>query len=90
MIELIPAIDIIGGQCVRLTKGDYKAKTVYSTNPADTARQFESLGFKRLHVVDLDGAKSRHIVNHDVLRAITEATIIYFPRGAPLRGGADC
>ena len=63
MIELIPAIDIIGGQCVRLTKGDYDQKTVYRDSPAEVAKEFEDLGFKRLHVVDLDGAKSKHIVN---------------------------
>ena len=74
MIELIPAIDIIDGKCVRLTKGDYNQKTVYNDSPADVARQFEDMGFKRLHVVDLDGAKSRHIVNDHVLKAITDAT----------------
>ena len=89
MIELIPAIDIIGGQCVRLTKGDYEAKTVYSTNPADIARQFESLGFKRLHVVDLDGAKSRHIVNHDVLRAITSTTNLIVDFGGGIKTDED-
>ena len=56
MIELIPAIDIIGGQCVRLTKGDYAKKTVYRDSPAEVAWEFEKIGFKRLHVVDLDGA----------------------------------
>ena len=64
MIELIPAIDIINGQCVRLTKGDYDQKTVYG-DPLDMARQFEALGYQRLHMVDLDGAKSKHIVNVD-------------------------
>ena len=58
MIELIPAIDIIGGKCVRLTKGDYGQKTVYNDDPLQVAREFEALGFKRLHVVDLEGAKS--------------------------------
>ena len=67
MIELIPAIDIINGQLVRLTKGDYEKKKVYSSNPAEIARKFEDIGFKRLHVVDLDGAKSHHVVNLDVL-----------------------
>lgn len=70
MIELIPAIDIINGQCVRLTKGDYDQKTVYRDSPAEVAQEFESFGFKRLHVVDLDGAKSKHIVNTAVLRQI--------------------
>ena len=57
MIELIPAIDLINGQCVRLTKGDYDQKKVYNDNPAEVAKHFEQLGFKRLHIVDLDGAK---------------------------------
>ncbi len=89
MIELIPAIDIIGGQCVRLTKGDYREKTVYSTDPAETARHFEALGFKRLHVVDLDGAKSRHIVNQDVLRAITSTTRLVVDFGGGIKTDAD-
>ena len=74
MIELIPAIDIIEGQCVRLTKGDYDQKTVYRDSPAEVAKEFEEIGFKRLHVVDLDGAKSKHIVNSDVLHRITGAS----------------
>lgn len=72
-IELIPAIDIIDGQCVRLTKGDYDTKRVYG-NPVDMALQFQELGFSRLHVVDLDGAKSRHVVNDGVLRDICRLT----------------
>lgn len=68
MIELIPAIDLINGKCVRLTKGDYDQKKVYNDNPAEVAKQFEQMGFKRLHVVDLDGAKSKHIVNDAVLK----------------------
>ena len=73
MIELIPAIDIIGGKCVRLTKGDYATKKEYG-DPVSMAQEFEQLGFKRLHVVDLDGAKSKHVVNDATLRAITRAT----------------
>ena len=73
MIELIPAIDIIGGKCVRLTKGDYATKKEYG-DPVSMAKEFEQLGFKRLHVVDLDGAKSKHVVNDATLRAITAAT----------------
>ena len=73
MIELIPAIDIINGQCVRLTKGDYDQKTVYGS-PLDMALEFERIGYQRLHVVDLDGAKSKHIVNSDVLDNITKET----------------
>ena len=74
MIELIPAIDIIDGKCVRLTKGDYNRKTIYNDNPVEVACQFEAMGIKRLHIVDLDGAKSKHIVNAKVLRRITDAT----------------
>ena len=70
MIELIPAIDIIDGKCVRLTKGDYDTKTVYG-NPVEMARMLEDKGFSRLHIVDLDGAKSRHIVNVEALKGIT-------------------
>ena len=73
MIELIPAIDIIGGKCVRLTKGDYSTKKEYG-DPVSMAKEFEQLGYKRLHVVDLDGAKSKHVVNDATLRAITQAT----------------
>ena len=89
MIELIPAIDIIGGQCVRLTKGDYSAKTTYSSQPAEVARQLERQGFRRLHVVDLDGAKSRHIVNSEVLRAITTTTSLTVDFGGGIKTDAD-
>ena len=85
MIELIPAIDLINGQCVRLTKGDYDQKKVYNDNPADVAKQFEQMGFKRLHVVDLDGAKSKHIVNDAVLKAITTETSLVVDFGAESR-----
>ena len=71
-IQLIPAIDILDGKCVRLTKGDYDQKKVYDDNPVDQARRFEDMGFTRLHVVDLDGAKSKHIVNEQVLCDITD------------------
>jgi len=73
-MEIIPAIDIIDGQCVRLTKGDYGQVTRYSDDPAQVARDFELAGISRLHVVDLDGAKARHVVNIDTLRNITSAT----------------
>ena len=89
MIELIPAIDIIDGKCVRLTKGDYNQKTVYNDSPADVARQFEEMGFKRLHVVDLDGAKSKHIVNDHVLKAITDATNLKVDFGGGLKTDDD-
>ncbi len=73
-MEIIPAIDIIDGQCVRLTKGDYDQVTRYSDDPAQVARDFELAGISRLHVVDLDGAKARHVVNIDTLRNITSVT----------------
>ncbi len=89
MIELIPAIDIIDGKCVRLTKGDYAQKTVYNDNPADVARELEALGFKRLHVVDLDGAKQKHIVNERVLSDITAATRLTVDFGGGIKSDAD-
>ena len=88
-IELIPAIDIIEGQCVRLTKGDYDQKTVYRDSPAEVAREFESFGFKRLHVVDLDGAKSKHIVNDAVLNAITSNTSLTVDFGGGIKTDED-
>lgn len=89
MIELIPAIDIIDGRCVRLTKGDYSQMTVYREDPVEQAREFERLGFKRLHVVDLDGAKSKHIVNDRVLRRITEATQLVVDFGGGIKTEED-
>ena len=89
MIELIPAIDIINGQCVRLTKGDYSQKTVYNDNPVVVAQRFERLGFKRLHIVDLDGAKSKHIVNDEVLRRITSETKLIVDFGGGIKTDDD-
>ena len=89
MIELIPAIDIIEGQCVRLTKGDYDQKTVYRDSPAEVAKEFEEIGFKRLHVVDLDGAKSKHIVNSDVLHRITTDTQLIVDFGGGIKTDED-
>lgn len=89
MIELIPAIDIIDGKCVRLTKGDYDQKKIYSESPAEVARRFEELGFERLHVVDLDGAKSHHIVNTQVLTDIAQATNLTIDFGGGLKTDAD-
>jgi phosphoribosylformimino-5-aminoimidazole carboxamide ribotide isomerase len=87
-IELIPAIDIINGQCVRLTKGDYDQKTVYG-KPLDMALEFERIGNKRLHVVDLDGAKSKHIVNDAVLREITSQTNLVVDFGGGIKTDED-
>ncbi len=89
MIELIPAIDIIDGQCVRLTKGDYGQKTVYRDAPVEVAGEFEAIGFRRLHVVDLDGAKSKHIVNDAVLRGITSATQLVVDFGGGIKTDDD-
>jgi phosphoribosylformimino-5-aminoimidazole carboxamide ribotide isomerase len=89
MIELIPAIDIIDGQCVRLTKGDYDQKTVYNDSPVEVAKGFEALGFKRLHVVDLDGAKSKHIVNSHVLSRISAETKLTIDFGGGIKTDED-
>ena len=89
MIELIPAIDIINGQCVRLTKGDYDQKTVYRDAPAEVAKEFEQIGFRRLHVVDLDGAKSKHIVNDTVLKGITKETNLVVDFGGGIKTDED-
>lgn len=88
-IELIPAIDIIEGKCVRLTQGDYTRKKVYNEDPIAQAQEFEQLGFKRLHLVDLDGAKSRHIVNDAVLRAITARTRLVVDFGGGIKTDDD-
>ena len=89
MIELIPAIDIIDGKCVRLTKGDYDTKKVYNEDPVSVAKEFEQYGIKRLHVVDLDGARSKHIVNDAVLRSITEATNLVVDFGGGIKTDED-
>ncbi len=89
MIELIPAIDIIDGKCVRLTKGDYNLKKVYNEDPVEQAKEFEAKGFKRLHIVDLDGAKSNHIVNIHILKAVTEATNLTIDFGGGIKSEVD-
>ena len=88
MIELIPAIDIIEGKCVRLTKGNYDTKTVYG-DPVDMAKMLEDKGFTRLHMVDLDGAKSKHIVNVHVLNAITSTTALTVDFGGGIKTDDD-
>ncbi|MDD6008343.1 MAG: 1-(5-phosphoribosyl)-5-[(5-phosphoribosylamino)methylideneamino]imidazole-4-carboxamide isomerase [Prevotellaceae bacterium] len=88
MIELIPAIDIIDGKCVRLTKGDYDTKTVYG-NPVEMARMLQDKGFSRLHIVDLDGAKSRHIVNVEALKGITSQTKLTVDFGGGIKTDDD-
>lgn len=88
-IEAIPAIDLIGGQCVRLRQGDYNEKTVYSAHPEEMAVELESAGFRRLHVVDLDGARSGHVVNGDVLRRIAERTQLTIDFGGGVKSASD-
>lgn len=89
MIELIPAIDIIDGQCVRLTKGDYNQKKVYNDDPLTVAKEFEKIGFKRLHMVDLDGARSKHIVNNEILRRVTAETSLIVDFGGGIKSEED-
>ena len=89
MIELIPAIDLIDGKCVRLTKGDYDQKTIYNEDPVSQAMEFQRLVFRRLHIVDLDGAKSKHIVNDAVLKAITQATDLIVDFGGGIKSTED-
>ena len=88
MIELIPAIDIIDGKCVRLTKGDFEQKTVYG-DPLEMALSFERIGYRRLHVVDLDGAKSRHIVNDSVLHRLATETNLTIDFGGGIKTDDD-
>ena len=89
MIELIHAIDIIDGQCVRLTKGDYNQKKVYNDDPLTVAKEFEKIGFKRLHMVDLDGARSKHIVNDEILRRVTAETSLIVDFGGGIKSEED-
>ena len=91
MIEIIPAIDIIDGKCVRLSQGDYDSKKVYNENPVEVAKEFEANGVRRLHVVDLDGAASHHVVNHRVLEQIATRTSlkIAFESGAQMVTGGS-
>jgi len=89
MIEIIPAIDIIDGKCVRLSQGDYGQKTIYNENPLEVAKMFEEAGLKRLHLVDLDGAKAHHIVNHAVLKSIASNTKLIIDFGGGLKSDDD-
>ncbi len=89
MIEIIPAIDIIDGKCVRLAQGDYERKTVYSEDPLEMAKEFEAYGIRRLHVVDLDGAESRHVVNYRVLERIASRTSLKIDFGGGVKSDED-
>ena len=88
-MRIIPAIDIINGQCVRLTKGDYDTKKVYNEDPLEVAKSFEDTGIKFLHVVDLDGAKASHIVNYKVLESIAGKTNLKIDFGGGLKSDND-
>ena len=88
-MRIIPAIDIIEGKCVRLSKGDYSTKKIYSEDPLDMAKRFEDHGIKYLHLVDLDGAKSKHIVNHKVLENIATNTSLQIDFGGGLKTDDD-
>jgi len=88
-IEIIPAIDLIDGKCVRLSQGDYNQKTIYNENPLEVAKMFEAAGIKRLHLVDLDGAKAKHIVNHKVLETIATKTNLIIDFGGGLKTDED-
>ncbi len=88
-MRIIPAIDIIEGKCVRLSKGDYDTKKIYNENPLEVAKSFEAHGIQYLHLVDLDGAKSKHIVNHKVLEQIATKTSLKIDFGGGLKTDED-
>jgi phosphoribosylformimino-5-aminoimidazole carboxamide ribotide isomerase len=89
MIRIIPAIDIIDGKCVRLTQGDYELKKVYYNDPLEVAKMFEDHGMKYLHLVDLDGAKAKHVINHKVLCNIATKTNLVIDFGGGIKTGED-
>jgi len=88
-MRIIPAIDIIDGKCVRLSKGDYNTKKIYNENPLEVAKEFEAHGIEFLHLVDLDGAKSSHIVNHKILEKIATQTNLKIDFGGGLKSDKD-
>ncbi|MBL7890474.1 MAG: 1-(5-phosphoribosyl)-5-[(5-phosphoribosylamino)methylideneamino]imidazole-4-carboxamide isomerase [Bacteroidia bacterium] len=85
MIEIIPAIDLIDGKCVRLSQGDYAQKTIYNENPLEVAKMFEDIGIKRLHLVDLDGAKAGKVINQKVLAIIASQTKLTIDFGGGIK-----
>lgn len=89
MIEIIPAIDLIDGKCVRLSQGDYNEKKVYNEDPLEVAKMFEDAGISRLHLVDLDGAKAKHIVNQNVLEKIASSTSLIIDFGGGVQSNKD-
>ena len=88
-MEIIPAIDIIDGKCVRLTEGNYASKTVYEASPLEMAKQYESLGFKRLHLVDLDGAKAGKVTNWKIVEDIAAHTQLVLDFGGGVKTSAE-
>jgi len=84
-MQIIPAIDLIDGKCVRLTQGDYSQKIIYNENPVEVAKQFEDIGIKRLHLVDLDGAKKGEVVNYKVLEKISSQTNLKIDFGGGIK-----
>lgn len=88
-MEIIPAIDVIGGRCVRLTQGDYSLKTVYDEHPLEIAKQFEDIGLKRLHLVDLDGAKAGAVKNWKLLETIAAKTSLIIDFGGGVKKEED-
>ena len=88
-MRIIPAIDIIDGKCVRLSKGDYTTKKIYNENPLEVAKEFEANGIQYLHLVDLDGAKSQHIVNYKILENICANTNLKVDFGGGLKTDKD-
>lgn len=88
-MRIIPAIDIIGGKCVRLTQGDYSRKKIYGENPVETAKAFEDAGIRYLHLVDLDGAKNGKITNFKIIEAISAATTLQIDAGGGLQSDED-
>ena len=89
MFQIIPAIDIIDGKCVRLTKGDYSTKKIYNENPLEVAKEFEAHGIKRLHLVDLDGAKQKKVINFKVLDQIASRTSLNIDFGGGVQSNSD-
>lgn len=88
-MKIIPAIDLIDGKCVRLSKGDYDTKKIYNENPVEVAKEFEDYGIQFLHLVDLDGAKSGKLINHHVLEKIAAETSLKIDFGGGLKTEAD-
>lgn len=88
-MRIIPAIDMMNGKCVRLSKGDFATKKIYSENPLEMALMFEAAGLRYLHLVDLDGARAQHTVNHKILHAIASKTALHIDFGGGIKTGSD-